>query len=37
MSVMKAPDVGSVKNAGERYGRVTCSVPGSITMFGQAP
>lgn len=37
MKVMKAPSVGSVVNAGERCGKVMCSVPGSIRIFGQVP
>lgn len=37
MNVMKAPNVGSARNAVGKYGKVMCSVHGSITMFGQVP
>ena len=37
MNVMKAPSVGSVRNAGERCGKVMYTVPGSVKTFGQVP
>lgn len=37
MKMMKDPSVGSAVNAGERCGKVTCSVPGSVKTFGLAP
>ena len=37
MNVMIAPSVGSVRNAVGKYGKVTCTVPGSVRTFGQVP
>lgn len=37
MKMKKAPSVGSAVNAGEKYGKVTCFVLGSVRTFGLDP
>lgn len=37
MNVMIAPSVGSARNAVGKYGKVMCSVLGSVKTFGLAP
>lgn len=37
MKVMIAPSVGSVRNVVGKYGKVMCTVLGSVRTFGLAP